>query len=84
MSAASRFSTIDLTNLIWKGAAIKSFLLFNHPASAWAEAWKMTADLLKSGRIKPIVAQKFPLERTPDAIRHLVEGRPFGRVLVTM
>jgi len=82
--AASRYSTIDVTNLIWKGATLKSFLLFNHPASAWAQAWKVTADLLKSGKIKPIVAQKFPLERTLDAIRHLVEGRPFGRVLVTM
>jgi NADPH2:quinone reductase len=82
--AAGRHSTIDVTNLIWKGAAIKSFLLFNHPASARAEAWKVIADLLKSGKIKPIVAQKFPLERTSDAIRHLVEGRPFGRVLVTI
>jgi NADPH:quinone reductase len=80
--AASRKTTIDVTNLIWKGASIKSFSLFNQPVSAWAEAWAAITELLKSGQVKPIVAETFPLEAAAEALRYLVEGRPFGRVLL--
>lgn len=79
--AANRRSTIDVTNLIWKGASIKSFLLFSQ-VSAWAEAWVKITELLEQGRIKPIVAKTFPLESAAEALRHLVEDRPFGRVLL--
>jgi NADPH2:quinone reductase len=81
--AASRKTTIDVTNLIWKAASIKSFSLFAQPASVLAETWKTLTELLESDRVKPIVAKTFPLEATAEAIRYLVEGRPFGRVLVT-
>jgi NADPH2:quinone reductase len=81
--AASWKTTIDVTDLIWKGASIKSFSLFAQPASVLAEAWTTLTELLESGRVKPIVAKTFPLEATGEAIRYLVEGRPFGRVLVT-
>jgi NADPH2:quinone reductase len=82
--AASRKATIDVTNLIWKGASIKSFLLFTRPTSAWAEAWTVITELLKSGQVQPIVAKTFPLERAAEALQYLVEGRPFGRVVVTI
>ena len=82
--AASRKTTIDVTNLIWKGASIKSFMLFSQPVSAWAEAWATIKELLKSGQVKPIVAKTFPLEDAAEALQYLVEGRPFGRVLLTI
>jgi len=82
--AASRKTTIDVTNLIWKRASIKSFSLFAQPVSAWTEAWTTITELLKSGQIKPIVAQTFPLQDAAEALRYLVEGRPFGRVLLTI
>jgi NADPH2:quinone reductase len=81
--AASRKTTIDVTNLIWKAASIKSFSLFAQPASVLAETWTTLTELLKSDRVKPIVAKTFPLEAAAEAIRYLVEVRPFGRVLVT-
>jgi NADPH2:quinone reductase len=81
--AASRKTTIDVTNLIWKAASIRSFSLFAQPASVLAETWKTLTELLESGRVKPIVAKTFPLEAAAEAIRYLVEGRPFGRVLLT-
>ncbi|WP_266181355.1 zinc-binding dehydrogenase [Dyella humicola] len=82
--AASTKSTIDVTNLIWKGASLKSFLLFNNQPSAWTEAWEAIVNLLKSGQINPIVAKSFPLEHAAEAIRCQVEGRPFGRVIITI
>jgi NADPH2:quinone reductase len=81
--SAGRKATIDVTNLIWKRASIKSFSLFAQPASAWAEAWRTLTELLEAGEIKPIVAKTFPLEAAAEALRYLVEDRPFGRVLLT-
>jgi Zinc-binding dehydrogenase len=39
---------------------------------------------LKSGAIKPIVAKTFPLVEAAAALRYLVEGRPLGRVILTI
>ena len=80
--AAGRKATIDVTHLIWQRASIKSFLLFAQPQAAWADAWNVIVPLLQSGAIKPIVAKTFPLAEAADALRYLVEGRPFGRVVL--
>jgi NADPH2:quinone reductase len=82
--SAGRKATIDVTDLIWKRASIKSFALFAQPPEAWADAWKIIVALLKSGAIKPIVAKTLPLAEAADALRFLVEGRPFGRVVLTI
>ena len=82
--AAGRKATIDVTNLIWQRASIKSFVLFTQPQAAWADAWNVIVPLLQSGAIKPIVAKTFPLAQAADALRYLVEGRPFGRVVLTI
>jgi NADPH2:quinone reductase len=47
-------------------------------------ARKAIVPLLKSGAIKPIVAKTFPLAEAAEALRDLVEGRPFGRVVLTV
>ena len=36
--AAGRKTTIDVTDLIWKRASMKSFSLFSQPAEVWT-AW---------------------------------------------
>ena len=61
---------------------MKSFSLFSQPAELWVTAWSVTFPLLKSGAVKPIVAKTFPLAEAADALRYLVEGRPFGRVVL--
>jgi len=80
--SAGRKTTIDVTNLIWKRASIKSFSLFAQPPAAWADAWNTIVSLLQSGAIKPIVAKTFPLAEAAEALRYLVEDRPFGRVVL--
>jgi NADPH:quinone reductase len=82
--SASRKATIDVTDLIWKQASIRSFSLFAQPAAAWSAAWNVILPLLTAGSVKPIVAKTFPLEEAADALRYLVEGRPFGRVVLTI
>ena len=80
--SASRKTTIDVTDLIVPQASIRSLNMFLQPKAAVADAWKVIVSLLKSGAIKPIVAKTFPLTEAADALRYLVEGRPFGRVVL--
>jgi NADPH2:quinone reductase len=82
--AGGRMSTIDVTHLIWKGASVRSFLLFTQPVSAWHDAWQVITDLLKAGKIKPIVAKSFPLEQAVEAMQYLTDDRPLGRVVLTI
>jgi NADPH:quinone reductase len=82
--SASRKATIDVTHLIWKRASIKSFSLFAQSQAALADAWNVIVPLLRSGAIKPIVAKTFALAEAAEALRYLVEGRPFGRVVLTI
>ena len=81
--SAGRKATIDVTELIWKRASMKSFSLFAQPAGAWSAAWSVIIPLLQSGAVKPIVAKTLPLAEAADALRYLIEGRPFGRVVLT-
>src|SRR4029077_14030112 len=78
--SASRQTTIDVTNLIVPQASIRSLNMFVQPKAVVADAWNVIVSLLKCDAIKPIVAKTFPLTDAADALRYLVEGRPFGRV----
>jgi NADPH:quinone reductase len=82
--SASRKTTIDVTDLIVPQASIRSLNMFRQPQATVADAWKAIASLLQSGVIKPIVAKTFPLAEAAEALRYLVEGRPFGRVVLTV
>jgi len=80
--SASPKTTIDVTDLIVPQASIRSLNMFLQPKAAVTDAWKVIVSLLKSGTIKPIVAKSFPLAEAADALRYLIEGRPFGRVVL--
>jgi NADPH:quinone reductase len=82
--SASRQTTIDVTNLIVPQASIRGLNMFAQPKESIGAAWKVIVALLKSGAIKPIVAKTFPLAEAAAALRYLVEGRPFGRVVLTI
>src|SRR5712675_2337046 len=82
--SASRKATIDVTSLIVSQTSIRGFNMFSQPQAIVADAWKSTASLLQSGAIKPIVAKTFPLAEAADALRYLIEGGPFGRVVLTI
>jgi NADPH2:quinone reductase len=82
--SASRETTIDVTNLIVPQASIRGLNMFAQPKASITAAWKVIVSLLKAGAIKPIVAKTFPLAEAADALRYLVESRPFGRVVLTI
>jgi NADPH2:quinone reductase len=66
------------------GAFEDGLNMFAQPQTAVTDAWNIIVSLLKSGAIKPIVAKTFPLADAAEALRYLVEGRPFGRVVLTI
>jgi NADPH2:quinone reductase len=80
--SASRKTTIDVTDLIVPQASIRGLNMFLQPQAAVANAWNVIVSLLQSGAIKPIVAKTFPLTEAANALRYLVEDRPFGRVIL--
>ena len=82
--SASRPTTIDVTDLIVPQASIRSLNMFRQPQATVADAWKAIVPLLQSGAIEPIVAKTFPLVEAEEALRYLVEDRPFGRVVLTV
>src|ERR1700722_17125860 len=82
--SASSKTTIDVTDLIVPQATIGRLNMFLQPHAVRSDAWNVIVPLLQSGAIKPIVAKNFPLAEAADALRYLVEGRPFGRVVVTI
>jgi NADPH2:quinone reductase len=82
--SASRQTSFDVTKLIVPQASIRGLNMFTQPKAIVTEAWNVIVPLLKSGAIKPIVAKSFPLPDAAAALRYLVEGRPFGRVVLTI
>ena len=79
---AGRKTTIDVTDLIWKRASMSGFSLFAQSQAVKAAAWAAILPLLASGAVKPIVERTYKLEESAEALRHLIEDRPFGRVVV--
>jgi NADPH:quinone reductase len=82
--SASRKTTIDVTDLIVPQASILSLNMFRQPQANITDAWNVIVSQLQSGTIKPIVAKTFPLAEAANALRYLVEDRPFGRVVLTI
>jgi len=80
--SAGRQTTIDVMDLIWKRAHMSSFALAAQSHAVKATAWTTILPLLTSGTMKPIVESRYQLEDAAGALRHLIEDRPFGRVVL--
>jgi NADPH2:quinone reductase len=81
--SAGHTATIKLTDLIWKRARMSGFSLFAQPPATIAEAWNTIVPLFKSQRVKPVLDRTYPLEEAASALRHLIEDRPFGKVVLS-
>jgi NADPH:quinone reductase len=81
--SAGRRATIDLTDLIWKRARMAGFSLFAQSATAIAAAWRDIIPLIVSGSVQPIVDRVYPFSEAGRALRHLIEDRPLGKVVLS-
>ena len=80
--SAGRKTAIDVTDLIWKGARMAGFSLFAQSPLAVATAWREVIPLIVGGSVKPIVERVYPLGEAGEALRHLIEDRPFGKTVL--
>jgi NADPH:quinone reductase len=80
--SAGRKSTIDVTDLIWKCARMAGFSLFAQTPTTIAAAWRDIIPLIVGGSAKPIVERVYPFGEAGEALRHLIEDRPFGKVVL--
>src|SRR3981189_1149034 len=80
--SAGRKTTIDLTDLIWKRARMVGFSLVAQSPTAIATAWRDVIPQIVTGSVKPIVERVYALPEAGAALRHLIEDRPFGKVVL--
>jgi NADPH2:quinone reductase len=82
--SAGTQSAVNVTDIIWKGATLTGFSLFTASPADQAAAYEQVLGLIKDGEIKPAQDRSYQLDQADDAIRHLVDDRPFGKVALTI
>jgi NADPH:quinone reductase-like Zn-dependent oxidoreductase len=80
--SGGRKTEIDVTDLIWKGARMSGFSLFSQSPLAIATAWSQIIPLIVADSVKPVVERVYPFVEAGEALRHLIEDRPFGKVVL--
>jgi NADPH2:quinone reductase len=58
------------------------FSLFAQSPTVVATAWRDLLPLIVSGHVKPIVERVYRFDEAAEALRYLIEGRPFGKVVL--
>lgn len=80
--AGGREAEVNVTDIIWKAATVRGFTFRLFTPQTLAAANAALLDYLKEGSLQPTIGKVFPLSEAPEAVRHLVEDRPYGRVLM--
>ena len=47
-------------------------------------AWEQLSVWMAQGHLRPVIGQVFPLEKAAEAYRLLLEGKNFGKVVLTI
>jgi NADPH:quinone reductase len=80
--SAGTKTTIDVTDLIWKRARMAGFSLFAQSPDTIETAWRNILPLIADRFVKPVVDRVYPFGEAGEALRHLIEDRPFGKVVL--
>jgi NADPH:quinone reductase-like Zn-dependent oxidoreductase len=82
--AAGTETMLRVTDLVWRLPKISGFSLFAASDEEQADAYAAFLPLIARGEIVPAHDRAFPLADAPEALRHLIEDRPFGKVTLTV
>ena len=84
---AGRTVSIDLTRVLTKRLTIKGTMLRARPLAEKILAnqilAKHLAPLFRTGNLKPVIEQTFSLKDAAHAIKHLDNGKVFGKIILT-
>lgn len=82
--AAGMRTSVNVTDLIWKNAHVHGFRFALFTPEQINANNATLLELLAGREITPLVDSVFPLADAAIAQRHLIEGGPFRRVLLTV
>jgi NADPH:quinone reductase-like Zn-dependent oxidoreductase len=54
------------------------------PAKPSKEDLTIMHELMKSGKVTPVIDKRYKLSEVPEAIRYLEKGRARGKVVITL
>jgi len=81
-SAGTTFSA-NITDFVWRGLQMRGQSLNGwFDEEAQKEVWNELMPLFEEGKLKPMIAKVFDADNIAEAQRHLIEERPFGKVLI--
>jgi NADPH:quinone reductase-like Zn-dependent oxidoreductase len=80
--AGGKVAEVNVTDIIWKAATISGFTFRRFAPETIAAANETILGYLTEGALKPKISRLFPLSEAAEAVRYLIEGRPYGRVVM--
>jgi NADPH2:quinone reductase len=81
--SGGRLAHLPITDIVRRRATLHGFSLSAVTAAQARLAWSTIIGLLVEGRISPVIDSIYPLDAASEALRHLVEDRPVGKVVIT-
>jgi len=80
--SGGREATVNLTDVIWKAAKVRGFTMREFAPETIGKALRTLTGYAAEGALQPTIAKVFPLADAAEAVRYLIEDRPFGRVIM--
>lgn len=74
---------LPIGDVVRRRACLQGFSLAAATPAQSRRAWSAITGLLVRERIQPVIDSIYPLDAAREAIRHLVEDRPIGKVVIT-
>jgi NADPH:quinone reductase-like Zn-dependent oxidoreductase len=71
-----------LTGLVWSRFVSQNFVMF--VAKLRKDDLTILGDLMKAGKVTPVIDRTYPLSEVPEALRYLEAGHARGKVVVTL
>lgn len=81
--SAGRSATFTLADFIMNRVRVQGYGAYTSTPQEWKEAWDLLARLADQGKVTPLFDRTFPLEKAPDALKYVLEARPFGSVALS-
>ncbi len=70
--------------LIFLSFFMKQLRLGRSSVPSKKDAVKILQELLAAGQITPIIDRTYPLSKAREALQHMIEGEPRGKVIITV